>query len=59
MRKFTVSLMGAAALVTAGLALLRQGIGRSEPVEAAIEEVPPGETIPGQIRLERLRELGI
>ena len=59
MRKFTVSLMGAAALVTAGLALLRQGVGRSASAEAAVDEVPPGEAVPGQIRLERLRELGI
>ncbi len=59
MRKFTVSLMGAAALVTAGLALLRQGIGRPGPVEGTVDQVPPGETVPGKISLERLRELGI
>ena len=58
-RKSTVNLLGAAALVAAGFALLRQGNPRSEPVEAKIDEVPPGETIPGKIRLEKLRELGI
>jgi len=59
MRKLTVSLMGAAALVTAGLALLRQGVGRPEPVEAAVDRVPPGETVPVKFSLDQLRELGI
>ncbi len=58
-RKFTVNLLGAAALAAAGIALLRQGNHRLEPVEAKVDEVPPGETIPGKIRLEKLRELGI
>lgn len=58
-RKFTVSLVGAATLVAAGLALLRQGIGRTAPAEAQAQEVPPEETVPSQLRLERLRELGI
>ena len=57
-RKITVSLIGAAALA-AGLALLRQGSSRSEQIEATVDEVPPGESVPGTIRLERLRELGI
>ena len=57
-RKITVSLIGAAALA-AGLVLLRQGNARAEPVEAAIDEVPPGESVPGKIRLDKLRELGI
>ena len=57
-RKITVSLIGAAALA-AGLVLLRQGNDRTEPVEATIDEVPPGESVPGKISLERLRELGI
>lgn len=58
-RKFTVSLVGAATLVAAGLALLRQGTSRAAPAEATADEVPPEETVPSQIRLERLRELGI
>lgn len=58
-RKFTVSLVGAATLVAAGLALLRQGTSRVAPAEATADEVPPEETVPSQIRLERLRELGI
>lgn len=58
-RKFTVSLVGAATLVAAGLALLRQGTSRAVPAEATPSEVPPEETVPSQIRLEKLRELGI
>ena len=57
-RKITVSLLGTAALA-AGLVLLRQGHSRPEPSTAPVEEVPPGETVPGQIKLEKLRELGI
>ena len=57
-RKITVSLLGTAALA-AGLVLLRQGNSRPEPETATVEEVPPGETVPGQIRLEKLRGLGI
>lgn len=56
-RKFTVSLIGAAALA-AGLVLLRQGANRGSQ-HATVDEVPPGETIPGRIELDRLRELGI
>lgn len=58
-RKFTVNLLGAAALVAAGYALLRQGSNRSEPSEARSEDVPAGEKDPGRIRLDKLRELGI
>lgn len=58
-RKSTVNLLGAAALVAAGLALLRQGNHRLEPVEAKADKVPPGEKVPTDIRLDRLRELGI
>lgn len=58
-RKSTVNLLGAAALVAAGLALLRHGNDRPEPAEAKGDGVPPGEKIPANIRLERLRELGI
>lgn len=57
-RKITVSLIGTAALA-AGLVLIRQGGVRPAPETATVEEVPPGEEVPGQIRLERLRELGI
>ncbi len=59
-RKFTVNLLGVAALAAAGVVLLRQGPSRSDSVEAKIDEqAPPGETIPGKVRLEKLRELGI
>ncbi|MDE2875844.1 MAG: hypothetical protein OXU69_16995 [Gemmatimonadota bacterium] len=58
-RKSTVNLLGAAALVAAGLALLRQGNDRPEPEGAKDNGVPPGEKVPANIRLERLRELGI
>lgn len=58
-RKSTVNLLGAAALVAAGLALLRQGNDRPEPAGAKDDRVPPGEKVPANIRLERLRELGI
>lgn len=58
-RKSTVNLLGAAALMAAGVALLRQGNQKPEPVETKLDRVPPGETIPGKIRLEKLRELGI
>jgi len=55
----TVNLLGAAALFAAGVALLRQGTHRPEPPQAKVDDVPPGETVPGKIKLERLRELGI
>lgn len=58
-RKFTVNLLGAAALVAAGYALLRQGNTRAEPGEARNENTPAGEKDPGKIRLDKLRELGI
>ncbi len=58
-RKSTVNLLGAAALLAAGLALLRQGNDRPEPEGARDDGVPPGEKVPANIRLERLRELGI
>lgn len=58
-RKSTVNLLGAAALVAAGLALLRQGNDRLEPAEAKADKLPPGEKVPTDIRLEKLRELGI
>ena len=58
-RKFTVNLLSAAALVAAGYAILRQGSDRLEPDESRLDDVPAGERIPGRIRLEKLRELGI
>ena len=58
-RKFTVNLLSAAALVAAGYAILRQGNDRSEPEKDRLDEIPAGERIPGRIRLEKLRELGI
>ncbi len=60
MRKFPVNLLGAAALIAAGVALLRQGGPRPDGNATGwSEDVPPGEKNPGRIRLERLRELGI
>jgi hypothetical protein len=56
-RALAVSLMSAAA-VAAGLLLIRQQ--RHEDLEPNPENmVPAGETVPGAISLERLRELGI
>ena len=56
-RTFAVSLMSAAA-VAAGLLLLRQQ--RHEDVDSTLDNVvPAGETVPGTISLEKLRELGI
>ena len=52
-RTFVVSLIGAAAVAT-GLLLIRQNrLG-----EYARREVPSGESLPGMISLERMRELG-
>ncbi len=50
----TYKLLGVAALV-AGLLLIRQQ-KQEEPVAG---ELPPGESVPSEISLERLRELGI
>ena len=58
-RKFTVNLLGAAALVAAGYALLRQGGNRSGQDDARNDDVPAGEKDSGNIRLDKLRELGI
>lgn len=53
-RTFTVSLIGAAALA-AGLLLIRQ----QKNVDALrFKDVPPGETVPTQISLDRIRSLG-
>ena len=55
MRTLTVSLLGAAA-VAASLVLLRAQ--REEVVRPQTRIVPPGETMPGSISLDRLRERG-
>lgn len=54
-RKVTYSLLGAAALA-AGLLLIRQQ--KQEDLVVAGEPAP-GESVPSEISLERLRELGI
>ena len=55
-RTLAVSIVSAAA-VAAGVLLIRQ---RGEEVEANPENiVPAGETVPGTISLDRVRELGI
>lgn len=57
LRTFAVSIMSAAA-VAAGLLLIKGQ--RHEDVEQSLDNVvPAGETVPGTISLERLRELGI
>ena len=56
-RTLAVSLVSAAA-VAAGLLLIRQQ--RNQDVETNLDSVvPAGETLPGAISLERVRELGI
>lgn len=55
MRTLAVSLLGAAALA-ASLVLLRQH--RDEEARPQPRMVPPGESVPGAISLERLRERG-
>ncbi len=54
-RKVTYSLLGAVALA-AGLLLIRQQ--KQEDLKVA-GELAPGESVPSEISLERLRELGI
>ena len=54
-RKVAYSLLGAAALA-AGLLLIRQQ--KQEDLKVA-GELAPGESVPSEISLERLRELGI
>lgn len=54
-RTFLVSVIGAAAMV-AGLVLLRQ---QKQPRVEAVTDVPPGETVPATIVLERIRQAGI
>ena len=53
-RKMAMGLVGAAAFA-ASVVLLRSN--RAEQDEA--QKIPPGESVPGEIQLEKLRELGI
>ena len=55
MRTLTVSLLGAAA-IAASLVLLRQQRQPEAPRQPRV--TPAGETVPGTISLERLRESG-
>ena len=58
MQKITASLLGVAAVAASLLALRqpRQFAQRHPEVE---RPVPAGETVPAQISLERIRELGL
>lgn len=56
-RTVVVSLIGVAA-IAAGVALLRQD-RESGDRNRKVREVPPGESIPSTIVLERLRQAGI
>ena len=58
MKKTTVNLLGAAALFAAGVALLRQGSQRPDTDQGKPEQTQD-DNAPRQVRLERLRELGI
>ena len=55
-RKVTYGVLGAAALAASVLLIRSQ---REVAPAEVLEEVPAGEETPGQVRLERLRELGI
>ena len=55
MRKFTVGLLSAAALVTTILLVRQQKQVETEPPRV----VPSGETQPATISLERIREMGL
>jgi hypothetical protein len=55
LKRITMGFLGAVA-VAAGVVLLR---GQREEATQLTEEIPPGETMPGQIQPDRLRELGI
>jgi len=58
MEKITVSLLGVAAVAASVLALRQP---RPTPVRSSetARSVPAGETVPAQISLERIRELGL
>lgn len=53
-RKLAMGLVGVAA-VAASLVVLRSHKTESDDAKS----VPPGESVPGEIQLEKLRELGI
>ncbi len=53
-RKVTLGILGAAAAV-ASLLVIRQ---TKQVTPKEVVDVPAGETVPGSISLERLRELG-
>lgn len=57
MRKITAGLLGAAA-VAASLIVLRQPRPATPSASVDTGSVPAGERVPGQISLDRLRELG-
>lgn len=57
-RTFVVSLLGAVCL-TAGVVLLRANrADQGKEVKKEVNLIPPGESVPGTIALERLREMG-
>lgn len=53
-RTFTVSLIGVAALA-AGLLLIRQQKQVDGP---GFKDIPPGETVPAELSLDRIRAVG-
>ncbi len=54
-KRMTMGLLGAVA-VAASVVLIRS---QREELEPATQVIPPGETVPSEIHLEKLRELGI
>ncbi len=56
MMKFTVGLLGVAALATTVLLVLQQ---KQVASKQATDMVPAGEPLPTTISLERMRELGL
>ncbi len=60
MRKLPISLLGATAVIAAGVTLLRQGAPRpADHLTGGHEEASPDRKDPAKIQLDRLRELGI
>ncbi len=55
LKRMTMGLLGAAA-VAASVLLIRS---QKEEQDHATEVVPPGESVPSEIHLDKLRELGI
>lgn len=58
MQKIAAGLLGAAAIAV-GLIALRQPRVPGEPESLDERAVPAGERVPGQISLDRIRELGL